>query len=635
MKFLALISGGKDSFFNIHHCLSRGHELVALGNLYPAAKDGDEIDSFMFQTVGHEVIDYYADCLEVPIYRQEIKGKSKNQELEYRITEEDEIEDLYKLISTIKEHHPEVEGVSCGAILSHYQRNRVEDVCDRLGLTALAYLWQRNQPELMLEMILNNLDARIIKVAAIGLTSKNLGKSIGELYPYLMKLNLMYDVHVCGEGGEFETIVLDSPIFKHKKLQITDSQSIDLSNDDVCYLKLKVELVDKQEDYKPIAAPKLLEDAFEEVVEGLPVVDVSSLSLAETDETGSDTDLVIESSVTETNSKIYISNLVSPNGVEELQIKEILVQLSEYLDQYHISTKYIQHITLLLKDMSKFGQINKVYSQFFEKFNLPPSRICIQTILPKNYKVQLSCIVIKPNDYNLLGIHIRSRSYWAPQNIGPYSQSKVDVQKNYKLASLSGQIPLVPWNMELLDDSSTMTSAFSLQHLHRVKQLINVNKIATIICFVTEDSFVNVVQDIWHQYCDIELENWHQRLTVVKVENLPKNAHVEWGGFSYEIVENNDDDEVTPVNVDLEFEVVDKVVIGDDLQLITVSTNDINKVAEWISAVQKSWHVTILANLQTITKLQIEAKTNIEYLPVLKTWRDHQEYKISIIIRFE
>ena len=81
MKFVALISGGKDLFYNLHHCLTQGHELAALANLYPVERD--EIDLFMFQTVGHDVIDFYQNCLDVPLYRQPIKGGSKNQNLEY------------------------------------------------------------------------------------------------------------------------------------------------------------------------------------------------------------------------------------------------------------------------------------------------------------------------------------------------------------------------------------------------------------------------------------------------------------------------------------------------------------------------------------------------------------------------
>lgn len=38
MKVLALISGGKDSIYNICRCIDQGHEIVALGNLYNACK---------------------------------------------------------------------------------------------------------------------------------------------------------------------------------------------------------------------------------------------------------------------------------------------------------------------------------------------------------------------------------------------------------------------------------------------------------------------------------------------------------------------------------------------------------------------------------------------------------------------
>ena len=40
--------------------------------------------------------------------------------------------------------------------------------CSRLGLTCLAYLWRRDQKELLAEMISCHVDAIIIKVAAIG-----------------------------------------------------------------------------------------------------------------------------------------------------------------------------------------------------------------------------------------------------------------------------------------------------------------------------------------------------------------------------------------------------------------------------------------------------------------------------------
>ncbi len=58
--------------------------------------------------------------------------------------------------------------------------------CQRLSLTSLSYLWQRDQAELLAEMIAAGMEAVLIKVA------------------------------VCGEGGEYETLTLDCPLFKQR-----------------------------------------------------------------------------------------------------------------------------------------------------------------------------------------------------------------------------------------------------------------------------------------------------------------------------------------------------------------------------------------------------------------------------------
>ena len=529
MKFIGLISGGKDSFFNIYHCLSQGHELVALGNLYP--EESDEIDSFMFQTVGHDVIEYYSQCLDVPLYRQPIKGKSANQNLEYLITKNDEIEDLFQLLSTIQKSHPDVEGVSCGAILSHYQRTRVENVCDRLNLTSLTYLWQRNQYDLMQEMCQADLDARIIKVAAIGLTAQQLGKSISELFPTLVKLNQMYEVHICGEGGEFETIVLDCPFFKSKKLEIVNQEVVEHSSD-VFYLKIKVEIVDKEESqFESLESLPLLEDDFEDMAENCPEPDVSLTGLDITDQKLVTPDVNVVSTPT----TIYISNVTSSKSALEEQTIDIFAQINDILSQYKLTFNDIQHITLLLSDMKSFVDINKVYGKYFQDIYLPPSRICIET--KNNIKsIQLSCIVLK-NIQPKSGIHIRSRSYWGPQNIGPYSQSIISIQDSYKTATLSGQIHLIPANMELSNMTVAKDSALALQHLVRVKNLVNVKEFALIVCFITDDSYVPIVSSCWE---DLINKN---NLVIVTVSGLPRGARVEWGGLSYEdIVDMYDDD---------------------------------------------------------------------------------------------
>lgn len=60
--------------------------------------------------------------------------------------------------------------------------------CRRLGLISLAYLWQRDQRELLSEMIEAGMEAILIKVAGIGLTTIHLGKTLQEMQPTLNKL---------------------------------------------------------------------------------------------------------------------------------------------------------------------------------------------------------------------------------------------------------------------------------------------------------------------------------------------------------------------------------------------------------------------------------------------------------------
>lgn len=100
MKVVGLLSGGKDSCFNMMHCIANGHQISAIANLYPSK--GDEIDSWMYQTVGHDIIDLYEEAMGVPLYRQEIQGTNVAQGLSYRQVVGDETEDLYVLLKKVK-----------------------------------------------------------------------------------------------------------------------------------------------------------------------------------------------------------------------------------------------------------------------------------------------------------------------------------------------------------------------------------------------------------------------------------------------------------------------------------------------------------------------------------------------------
>lgn len=62
----------------------------------------DELDSYMYQTVGHQVIELFAEAMDLPLYRRTIQGSSLETGRNYCKTEGDEVEDLYELLHLVK-----------------------------------------------------------------------------------------------------------------------------------------------------------------------------------------------------------------------------------------------------------------------------------------------------------------------------------------------------------------------------------------------------------------------------------------------------------------------------------------------------------------------------------------------------
>ncbi|CDK25283.1 unnamed protein product [Kuraishia capsulata CBS 1993] len=509
MKFVGLVSGGKDSIFNILHSIRQGHELIALANLYPSSGK-DEIDSFMYQTVGHDVVSLYDKCTGLPLYRREISGLSENVQLEYSRTANDETEDLLELLKEVKENHPDVEGVSSGAILSNYQRNRVEYCCSKLGLISLAWLWQMDQSELMGQMCdVESMDARIIKVAAFGLNIKHLGMKLQEIYPHLLSLNDKFGIHVCGEGGEFETLVLDAPFFTEGYLELVSQEMVDHGSE-VWFLKMKVRFVERKkavDDFSTVVAPPLLHGPFVEY----PVDKFVSTQKPVHNQ-------VLPLNLQSDEDHVFISNISSQGETLERQVLDVFVALSTQLQKHGIEFSNIQSSILLLQSMKDFAAINTIYSSYFTT-PLPPARICVETNLARSTKLQLSVVALKSSKS---GVHIQSRSYWAPCNIGPYSQAVSDSEG---VTMISGQIPLVPASMA--PSPQELEIGLSLQHFDSVKKLVAANKDQAVICFIVDTAYIQSVLQCWKSYGGDE-----KRLIIVQVSSLPRGVGVEWGGYS-------------------------------------------------------------------------------------------------------
>jgi diphthine-ammonia ligase len=189
----ALFSGGKDSTLAARIAEEKGYQLS-----YLVSMKSTNPDSYMFHTANIELTKLQAQAWGV----EHIVGLTSG-------IKEKEIEDLRKLLMGL-----EIEAVVSGAIASNYQRTRVDSLCKDLEITHYSPLWRRNREDLLREIIQRGMKVIFTAVAAQGLDKRWLGRKLNnESIKELLRLNTMYGLDPCGEGGEYESIVLDAPWF--------------------------------------------------------------------------------------------------------------------------------------------------------------------------------------------------------------------------------------------------------------------------------------------------------------------------------------------------------------------------------------------------------------------------------------
>ena len=111
----------------------------------------------------------------------------------------------------------DIEGIISGAVRSTYQKSRIDGICAEIGLKSIAPLWGEDQMVLMEELISKGFEVIFIGVYAYGLGRNWLGRRLDrQTLNDLIELNRKYGISLIGEGGEYETLVLDAPYFKKR-----------------------------------------------------------------------------------------------------------------------------------------------------------------------------------------------------------------------------------------------------------------------------------------------------------------------------------------------------------------------------------------------------------------------------------
>ncbi|KAL2159217.1 hypothetical protein VTH06DRAFT_2649 [Thermothelomyces fergusii] len=631
LNVIALVSGGKDSFFSLLHCRANGHRIVALANLHPplprrqgsrdgtsqprldasvpaissrapestpcgrcggshlgsakdarppavlpggeggatgneifpeADEDGRDLNSFMYQTVGHQVIPLYAEATGIPLYRREITGAAVQHGKDYdahrhrssaarpaggdsdaapgpEVADPDETESMVPLLQDIMRAHPEANALCAGAILSTYQRTRVESVAIRLGLTPLAYLWKfpilpvagpsgpvaGTDAQLLDDMAAAGVEARIIKVASGGLDDSFLWTNVASpagktrLATAMRRFGPAETGAVIGEGGEFETLVLDGPpALFHKRIVVADEDCrMVREGGGSAWLSLRnARLEDKptstKDDGGNIRTPSLLDPGFVKVLNALSGSEALPAS-RETSTHARDDDLprlggTLQPFFSQGRLEQWsFTHSGRASASIEASTRVIVEDIRRRLGAWSLPASAILSATIVLRRMADFPAVNRIYGTLFDAPN-PPSRVTISCgdAADANIAIYLTVLpFLQPNQRH--GLHVQSRSYWAPANIGPYSQAisvplpslgrtgaaDATASSGPRLVSIAGQIPLVPATMALPDsgggggggrDALSLQLTLSLQHLWRIGVEMGVQWWTSVVAYV-------------------------------------------------------------------------------------------------------------------------------------------------------
>ena len=206
MNLGILFSGGKDSYLAMQMA-AKTHDISCLLTI-----DSSNQDSWMFHTPAIKWTKLQSESIGIPQIIQETQG-----------IQDKELEDLFNLIKNAKAKFS-IEGIVTGALASTYQSTRIQKICNELGLWCFNPLWQLPQEKLLEKLGEYQIHSIITGIAAEPFDDSWLGKRIdSSTVKELLSLSREYRINPAGEGGEFESLVIDAPMFE-KEIRIISSK---------------------------------------------------------------------------------------------------------------------------------------------------------------------------------------------------------------------------------------------------------------------------------------------------------------------------------------------------------------------------------------------------------------------------
>ena len=193
----ALVSGGKDSVYSAYLAETQGWPVGELLVLRPS-----DPDSMLFHTPNLDLVQLQGQAWGKRVRFVKLEGTGEGAESDA----------LTKALATGSGV------VSAGAIASSYQWGRLHRICFALNRRLFTPLWGKDAGAVVRQEIAAGLDIRLVRLAAEPLGAELAGRRLDlECLLELERRSAQTrPIHVAGEGGEYETLVVDAPFFAQR-----------------------------------------------------------------------------------------------------------------------------------------------------------------------------------------------------------------------------------------------------------------------------------------------------------------------------------------------------------------------------------------------------------------------------------
>jgi len=203
LRVSCLISGGKDSIYSLW-CALHQYEVVSIINF-----ESDRSESLLFHIPNSKYVSLIAEMFTLPLISVKIKSDDLKEEIE-------------QLVDAISKSG--AEAIITGGIRSEFQRYHFNRAASLASVKCFNPLWRLSSELIIQDLIDNRFEIILVSVSSMGLNQSFLGKRLTpQLISKIRDISYGSDHAITGEGGEYESFVLDAPFFP-SRIAIQESQ---------------------------------------------------------------------------------------------------------------------------------------------------------------------------------------------------------------------------------------------------------------------------------------------------------------------------------------------------------------------------------------------------------------------------